>query len=179
MNHDEGQPAWLPKSSSGNQNQPLNSNTINSNTPNSSMIPAANTSTTIGTDNAAPRFKKPVKGLFTVINIGLMGMMSLTGALAIKNVQSFTDASTIIVGLYMILFAAMLAIFEIIQIYPIRFFDAFYKRNFGFLYGLMGKSGFTVFMAILSFAITNPQSLALATGITKQQCFYLFFVFII
>jgi hypothetical protein len=28
----------------------------------------------------------------------------------------------------------------------------------------MGKSGFTVFMAVLSFGITDPQQLAFATG---------------
>jgi hypothetical protein len=93
-----------------------------------------------------------------------MIMMSATGALGIKNSSSITDSSTIIVGLYMILFSGMLATFEIIQIYPCSLIDILYKKNFGFLYGLMGKSGFTVFMAVLSFGIPDPAQLAVATG---------------
>lgn len=69
-----------------------------------------------------------------------------------------------IVGLYMTLLSGVLAIYEIIQIYPCSLIDLVYKKNFSFLYGLMGKSGFTTFMAVLSFGITNPQQLAMATG---------------
>jgi hypothetical protein len=60
--------------------------------------------------------------------------------------------------------SGVLAIYEIIQIYPCSLIDLVYKKNFGFLYGLMGKSGFTTFMAVISFGITNPQQLAMATG---------------
>ena len=111
-----------------------------------------------------PKFKGVIKAIFLIINMALMMMMSATGVLGIKNSSSVTDVSAVIVGLYMILFAAMLAIFELIQIYPCSTIDFLYKKNFGFLYGMMGKSGFTIFMAVLSFGITNPQQLAVATG---------------
>ena len=114
--------------------------------------------------NSAPKCKGFVKAIFLIINLGLMVMMSATGVLGIKNSSSISDTSVVIVGLYMILFAAVLAIYEIIQIYPCSLIDLVYKKNFGFLYGLMGKSGFTIFMAVLSFGITNPQQLACATG---------------
>ena len=111
-----------------------------------------------------PKFKGVVKAIFLIINMALMVMMSATGVLGIKNSSSVTDVSTVIVGLYMILFAAMLAIFELIQIYPCSAIDFLYKKNFGFLYGMIGKSGFTIFMAVLSFGIIDPQQLAVATG---------------
>ena len=113
---------------------------------------------------AQPRCKVVVKAIFLTVNLGLMVMMAATGALGIMNSSSVSDVSTVIVGLYMILFAGMLAIFELIQIYPCSAIDFLYKKNFGFLYGLMGKSGFTIFMAVLSFGITNPLQLAVATG---------------
>ena len=112
-------------------------------------------------------FLIPSTPVADIINLSLMTMMSATGVLGIKNSSSITDTSTVIVGLYMILFSAILVIYEIIQIYPCSLIDNAYKRNFGFLYGLMGKSGFTVFMAVLSFGITDPQKLAFATG---QSC---------
>lgn len=120
-----------------------------------------------GPANKNSACKRVVKAIFLIINLSLMTMMSATGVLGIKNSSSITDTSTVIVGLYMILFSAVLVIYEIIQIYPCSLIDNAYKRNFGFLYGLMGKSGFTVFMAVLSFGITDPQKLAFATG---QSC---------
>jgi len=37
-------------------------------------------------------------------------------------------------------------------------------RNFGFIYGAMGKSFFIIFIAFLSFGLGDPQALTLATG---------------
>lgn len=111
----------------------------------------------IGQTDVAPKYKGCVKTVFLIINLGLMVMMSATGVLGIGTSSSLSDTSTIIIGLYMILFAAMSGIFEIIQIYPCSVIDNVYKKNFGFLYGVIGKSGFTVFMAVLSFGLTSPQ----------------------
>lgn len=113
---------------------------------------------------AQPKYKGVVKGIFLVINLGLMVMMAATGALGIQGTSSVSDVSTVLVGLYMILFAGLLAVFELIQIYPCSMIDFVYKKNFGFLYGLMGKSGFTVFMAVLSFGLSATQQLPVATG---------------
>jgi hypothetical protein len=94
--------------------------------------------------------------VFTVINIGFMVMMSAAGALGIKSASGISDSSSVIVGLYMCLFAAILAVFEIIQIYPHPVIDTIYKKNFGFLYGMVGKCGFLIFMAILCFGLVTP-----------------------
>jgi hypothetical protein len=58
------------------------------------------------------------------------------GVLGIGTSKSISDTSTVIIGLYMILFAAMSGIFEIIQIYPCSMIDNVYKKNFGKLHVL-------------------------------------------
>jgi hypothetical protein len=47
-------------------------------------------------------------------------------------------------------------LYEILQIYPCTGVDTFYKKNFGFLYGMAGKCGFIVFMALLCFGLVTP-----------------------
>ena len=143
---------------------------------NKTEIPQNETISPVETVAASPKYKGVVKLIFLTVNMGLMVMMSATGVLGIMGSSSVADVSTVIVGLYMILFAGILAIFELIQIYPCSAVDFVYKKNFGFLYGLMGKSGFTIFMAVLSFGITNPQQLAVATGKNSIYYFPTFFL---
>ena len=54
--------------------------------------------------------------------------------------QGVNDTANVFVGLYMILFAAILFTYEIIQIRPCQWIDDVYKKNFGFLYGTVTKS---------------------------------------
>jgi hypothetical protein len=74
------------------------------------------------------------------------------------------DTSNVFVGLYMILFAAILFTYECIQLYPCTYLDNLYKKNFGFLYGSVTKSAYMLFIAILSFGLTNPYDFAMGTG---------------
>lgn len=39
-----------------------------------------------------------------------------------------------------------------------------FKGNFGFLYGTKGKALYIIFVAFLSFGLTEPATLCLATG---------------
>ena len=43
--------------------------------------------------------------------------------------------------------------------------DNLWKRNFGFLYGPVGRGMYMVFIAILCFGISDPYELALASGV--------------
>ena len=63
------------------------------------------------------------------------------------------------------MFAAILFLFETIQIRPCDLPQKIYKRNFGFLYGIKGKAIFMIFIAFLNFGLSSPRALALATGI--------------
>ena len=83
-------------------------------------------------------------------------MQSAAGFLGIQSATGISDSSTIIVGIYMFVFAVILGLYEILQIYPCSAVDLFYKKNFGFLYGMAGKCGFIVFMALLCFGLVTP-----------------------
>ncbi len=50
----------------------------------------------------------------------------------------------IFIGIYMMFFSTLLCVFELVEIRPIESVDHFMKRNFGFLYGAMGKSFFII-----------------------------------
>lgn len=70
--------------------------------------------------------------------------MAATGAIGIRNTNDINNTDVVFVGLYMILFAAILTIFQLSQICGIKSFDTAFKKNFGFLYGINGKGLFTV-----------------------------------
>lgn len=71
-----------------------------------------------------------------------MVMMAATGAIGVMNANGVSDTGVVFVGIYMILFAGILTAFEFAQICPSESFDNMIKRNFGFLYGSIGKSLF-------------------------------------
>lgn len=106
-----------------------------------------------------------VRSTFRFINMGAAVMMAATGAIGLASVKDIEHAGDIFVGLYMVLFAAILFLFETIQIRPCDLPQRVYKRNFGFLYGVKGKAIFMIFIAFLNFGLSKPKDLALATGI--------------
>ena len=71
-------------------------------------------------------------------------LMITTAVIGFTYVNGIDETGQVMVALYMILFAGILAIFEIIQIYPIESLDLIYRRNFGFLYGTKGKALFII-----------------------------------
>merc|ERR1719235_2417091 len=91
-------------------------------------------------------------------------MMAATGVLGILQAASTDDTGVVFMGLYMIIFSLILAVFEISQLRPSMGIDNLWKRNFGFLYGPFGR-GIYIFIAILCFGIDKPYQLALASGV--------------
>ena len=94
-----------------------------------------------------PPYKSLVVGVFSFFNIGFMIFMAATGALGIASSNSTGSdtnaaAGNVFVGIYMMLFSAILFIYECIQICPVQSIDTFWKKNFGFLYGVIGKGIF-------------------------------------
>lgn len=71
-----------------------------------------------------------------------MVFLAATGALGVGSASSINDTGTIFVGLYMIIFAAVVFIYELSQMCPGKSLDNLMKRNFGFLYGTIGKGLF-------------------------------------
>mmetsp|Transcript_10465 Transcript_10465/g.7811 ORF Transcript_10465/g.7811 Transcript_10465/m.7811 type:complete len:177 (+) Transcript_10465:27-557(+) len=146
---DEEQPAWLRTGNAGSSP---------STSPSSSAVNSASSAN-------APPFKNVVKMIFLVMNIGLMIFMAATGALGIGGSDNVNDTGVVFVGIYLILFAGILCLFEISQLCPGGRLDEFVKRNFGFLYGNVGKGLFLLFVGILCFGLTTPRSMAIACGV--------------
>lgn len=74
-----------------------------------------------------------------------MIFLAATGALGIGNAGSsgnINESGVVFVGIYMILFAAIVFIYEISQVLPSKSLDETIKKNFGFLYGVIGKGLF-------------------------------------
>ncbi len=100
------------------------------------------TSSGTSTKSGEPRFKSIVKSVLLVMNLGSSIFMAATGALGVGSANSINDTGTIFVGIYMILFAAVLFTFEVAQFCAGSSIDNIMKRNFGFLYGYIGKGLF-------------------------------------
>jgi len=95
--------------------------------------------------------------------------MIITAIVSVSYVKSVDDTAIVFVGIYMIIFAGILLCFECLQLCCqcgcCKVIDTFWKKNFGFLYGVIGKSVFTAFIAVLAFGVDNQaQSLAMASG---------------
>ena len=58
--------------------------------------------------------------------------------------KSIDDTGAIFVGVYMILFAGVLAFQELSVVIPFEPFLNFMKRNVGFLFGVIGKGMYLI-----------------------------------
>lgn len=87
-------------------------------------------------------YKTIVQGIFLVLNLGLMLFLAAVGALGVGASNSTDDTGVIFVGIYLIIFAGIVFIYEAVQVCHIEMLDNLWKRNFGFLYGTIGKGIF-------------------------------------
>lgn len=83
--------------------------------------------------------KALVQGIFSFCLFVTALLMAFTGAKAVLDVKETSDAGALFIGLYMFLFAVILFIYEVTCVKSIPFIDSFYAKNFGFLYGPIGK----------------------------------------
>lgn len=124
-------PAWATSSDRGSES--TNNNAINASTPPGSVA---------NTTGGEPKNMAMARSALLFFNAGFSVMVAADGAVGIKNSDNGSDSGIVFIGLYLILFAAILFTYEIIQIYPCDQLDNIYKRNFGFLYGTIGKCAF-------------------------------------
>ncbi len=78
--------------------------------------------------------------------MGLTILLAATGALGIQQSGSNSSdgAQLVFMGIYMIVFAATLFIYELLQICPIPYLNMAFMKNFGFLYGPIGRGMYTL-----------------------------------
>jgi hypothetical protein len=87
----------------------------------------------------------------SVFVIGLSVMMGALGVLTLIEVHytGLTDFSEPFLAAYMILFALLLFVYELMWWQPIPWINKSLRKNFGFLYGLRGKGLYLIFVACL------------------------------
>jgi hypothetical protein len=61
-----------------------------------------------------------------------------------ESINGVETSGKIFVATYMLFFSTLLFMFEMMDIRPIEWFDHMLRRNFGFLYGTLGKSLFII-----------------------------------
>jgi len=128
-------------------------------------VPTVQHNVVVQSKEPDPPYKWLVRIVMTIINLGLAIMVAATGALGVNDSTSSSDTGVVFVGIYLVAFAGVLFAYEMVQIYPIQMFDMPMKRNFGFMYGTMGKGIYMLFMGILAFGLSVPRELAIATGV--------------
>ena len=80
------------------------------------------------------------------------GMMTL-GIITLIGFNKTMDISEAFVAAYMILFAALLALYEFMWWSTIDSINKSMRRNFGFLYGIKGKAFYLIFIAFLTIGL--------------------------
>lgn len=119
----------------------------------------------------------------SVLNIGLSGLMATLGVFTIIAVHNagVKDLSEPFLAFYMILFATLLTLYEVMWWMPVPTLNKSIRKNFGFLYGLKGKGFYLIFVACLCLGLGMDASvkwLNLATGISflAAGCLHIFIV---
>jgi len=115
-----------------------------------------------------------VIGLLSLANFGLAGLMAALGILSLIKLtpdQVAGNISLAFLAVYMVIFAALLFLYELIWWQPFAGLNKTFRKNFGFMYGLKGKGLYLVFIAFLCLGfkgqnITGVRGLDWATGIS-------------
>lgn len=74
-----------------------------------------------------------------VVNMGLAVLMAFAAVNGIMKIVEFR-LDTVFVAVYMLIFAAILFLFELCQFKYVACIDNVFRRNFGFMYGSRAKA---------------------------------------
>lgn len=107
----------------------------------------------------------------SLLNMGLAAMMTALGVLTIIQVHrtGIGDLSEPFLAFYMILFAVLLFIYELMWWSPVPKLNKDMRKNFGFMYGLRGKGLYLIFVAFLCFGLGKEAKVAIlnyCTGVS-------------
>jgi hypothetical protein len=137
-----------------------------------------------GTESGGGDYKIPAQIVMALISCSLCTFMAFVGAMGIKGAASnyemakasgSSSASTKVmeiattdmyIGTYMVIFALILFVYEIGYLTKLEFVNDIVKRNFGFLFGPIGKCCYCLFISLMVFGMTQPANLVLACGIS-------------
>lgn len=120
----------------------------------------------------------------SVLNLGLAVMMAALGILTLIEVESagnVVDLSEPFLASYMVMFALLLGLYELMWWTPFPQVNKQMRKNFGFLYGLLGKGLYLIFVACLCIGLGTDARIATlnyATGgcFMAAGCLHVFVV---
>lgn len=108
--------------------------------------------------------------VMSILNIGSAAMMAALGVLTLIEVNrdgNLNDLSEPFLATYMCMFALLLGMYEFMWWMPSPQINRIMRKNFGFLYGLLGKGFFLIFVACLCVGLGSDARIAVlnyATG---------------
>lgn len=108
--------------------------------------------------------------VLSILNLGSAAMMAALGVLTLVEVNksgSVSDLSEPFLASYMCMFAVLLGIYEVMWWMPTPKVNRVMRKNFGFLYGLLGKGFYLIFVACLCVGLGSDARIAVlnyATG---------------
>lgn len=115
------------------------------------------------------------RGFLAVVSIWCMGLSAAMGTLGAITVidnkpTDLDDLTTCFLGAYMVIFAAILFLYELCWWQPFPAINRTFRKNFGFMYGLRSKGFYLVFIAFLTIGLYDESNLSIkgldwATGI--------------
>ena len=111
-----------------------------------------------------------VQRLLSFLNIGLAVLMGASGVLGL---MSHLAPADMFVSVYMVLFALLFFVYEIMWWKSIDSITLLLRKNFGFLFGMKGKSIFIMFIAFLNFGLNASAEPAKSLGVATGVCFLL------
>jgi hypothetical protein len=88
--------------------------------------------------------------------------MGALGVLAIIEYSppSLTNFTDVLLAVYLVIFAGLLFAYELIWWQPLPLLNKTFRKNFGFLYGLMGKGFYLIFTALLTIGFISDETQA-------------------
>lgn len=107
--------------------------------------------------------------LLSLFNFGLAAMMATLGVLTLIEVHrsGVKGLSEPFLASYMIMFATLLFVYELMWWSPFPSVNKGMRKNFGFLYGMRGKGLYLIFVGCLCLGLgrdASVQELNYATG---------------
>jgi hypothetical protein len=104
--------------------------------------------------------------LLSIADIGIAALMATLGVLTLIELNGVSDTAAGFLAAYMIIFALLLFVYELMWWVGIPTVNLVLRKNFGFLYGLKGKGLYLIFVAFLTLGLKNDSFGKIVTSLT-------------
>mmetsp|Transcript_40588 Transcript_40588/g.95311 ORF Transcript_40588/g.95311 Transcript_40588/m.95311 type:complete len:152 (-) Transcript_40588:205-660(-) len=96
----------------------------------------------------------------SILNLGIACLMVAAGVLTFIKILTNGDKDLLhlLSAVYMAMFGALLGSYEILWWMPLPWLNRWVRKNFGFLYGMRGKTVYLVFVAFLYFSLWQKKN---------------------